>query len=71
MAWNDDPLVRDLADYCNKHEFPVGIFWGITKDSKQCQLVSYGRNHGLCKEAKSIGNKVLEAIFEEPPKGAK
>jgi len=64
MVWNDDPLVRDLADYCNKHKFPMGIFWGITEDGKQCQLVSFGKNKGLCGEAKKIGNRVTDAIFE-------
>ena len=63
MAWNDDPLVRDLAAYCNKHKFPVGIFWGIAKDGKKCQLVTYGKNRALCNEAKDIGNRVLDELF--------
>lgn len=68
MAWNDDPLVRDLADYCKKHKFPVGIFWGITENGKHAQLVSFGKNRGLCNEAKDIGNKVVDAIFAEKEK---
>jgi len=65
MAWNDDPLVRDLANYCNKHKFPIGIFWGITEGYEEYQLVTFGKNRGLCKEAKNIGNKVTDVIFAE------
>lgn len=65
MAWNDDPLVRDLADYCNKHKFLIGIFWGITQNGKEYQLVTFGKNRRLCNEAKNIGNKVVDTIFAE------
>jgi len=65
MAWNSDPMVRDLATYCNKHKFPVGIFWGIAQNGEQCQLVTFGRTVALCEQAKDIGNKVIEDIFTE------
>lgn len=71
MAWNNDPLVRDLADYCNKHKFPLGIFWGITEDSKHAQLVSFGKTKGLCDKAKTIGNEVVDAIFAEDNENSK
>ena len=65
MAWNNDPLVRDLADYCNKHKFPMGIFWGITENGNHYQLVTFGKSRGLCDEAKKIGNKVIDTILAE------
>lgn len=63
MAWNSDPVVRDLGKYAGKHNFQQAVVIGIKQDG-EFQVVSYGKNAVLCKAAKSIADQIYSQIME-------
>jgi hypothetical protein len=61
MAWNSDPVVRDLGKYANKHNFKQAIVVGIKKGGK-FQVVSYGKTSELCGKAKIAADSIFNNI---------
>lgn len=62
MAWNDDPQVRDLAEWAKKHKHDIAVAFVIDISDGNAGYVSYGRNLALCKKAKLIGDALLESV---------
>ena len=62
MAWNNDPKVRDLGEYCKKHGYEKGIFIGIPPGNKTFGVITYGEDAVKCEEAKEIGDQIFEAV---------
>jgi len=62
MAWNSNPKVRDLGDYCKKHKYEKGIFIGIYPGNNTYSITTYGNTAALCKRAKIIGDDIYEAV---------
>ncbi|HUT56290.1 MAG TPA: hypothetical protein VNA25_00285 [Phycisphaerae bacterium] len=61
MAWNSDPTIRDLARYCDEHEYFLGVFFGIRSDGK-IGIITYGKTKKLCAIAKDLGDQTWAAI---------
>lgn len=64
MAWNDNPQIRDLKPYADKHKFKAVIAVCIM-DNGQYAVNSFGQTAKLCKAA----GKVCDRIFEEISSG--
>ncbi len=62
MAWNSDPKVRGLGDYCKKHKYEKGIFIGVYPGNKTYTVTTYGSTATLCKRAKTIGDVIFESV---------
>ena len=58
MPWNDDPALRDLAAYADKHNLPIVILIGVKQDGGTYQLTSYGRTPALCKAAQALADDI-------------
>jgi len=57
MAWEKDPKVRELAEYCKNHNYKEAIVIGINEDGKTFETVSYGKNEKLCEHALDIARR--------------
>jgi len=64
MAWNDNPQIRDLKPYADKHKFKAVIAVCI-EDDGQFVVNSYGKTAQFCKAA----GKVCDRLFEEISSG--
>lgn len=62
MAWNSNPQVRDLGAYCDKYNFPIGVFFGLKRNGKTIEVVTYGKSRELCTIAKKLGDQTWDAI---------
>jgi len=62
MAWNDNPKVRELGSYADKHGFEQAVVVGINKASNTFEVVSYGNNTRLCNKAKELGKRIYQEI---------
>jgi len=63
MAWNNDPKVRDLGEYADKHGFLRAIVVGIRADD-MFETITYGKTAALCKEAKAVGDQIHDEIAD-------
>ncbi len=61
MAWNNEPTVRDLKPYADKHRFKAVIAVCIM-DNGQFAVNSYGKNAQLCKAAGTICDRIFSEI---------
>ena len=64
MGWNNEPTVRDLKPYADKHKYKAVIAVCIMDDG-QFAINSFGQTAALCKAA----TKVNERLFEEISSG--
>ena len=62
MAWNDNPKVRQLAEYADRHSFEQAVVIGINKESDTFEIVSYGNNADRCKKAKLLADRIFQEI---------
>ena len=63
MAWNDDPMVRDLGEYAKKYGLRIAVVFGLGTDAKErYRLISYGANAQLCEAASKIADELQVAI---------
>ena len=61
MAWNSDPIVRDLGRYCDERGYSPGVFFGMGRDGKPA-INTYGKTKKLCAIAKDLGDQTWAAI---------
>ena len=62
MAWNSDPVIRDLGKYAGRHKFKQAVVVGI-KDNGKFEVVSYGKTAALCKKAKFLSDQIYNNIL--------
>ena len=62
MAWNSDPMVRELGAYCDKHGIAMGVLFGLEDNGDKVRIVTYGQNAKLCKVAKHMGDQTWKLI---------
>ena len=63
MAWDNDPVIRDLADYANKHKSKAVIAICF-KGGGMFEVVSCGKTKGLCDDAKKVNDQIHKAIMD-------
>lgn len=61
MAWNDNPQIRDLKPYADKHKFKAVIAVCIM-DGGQFAVNSYGKNAQFCKAAGEVCDRIFEDL---------
>ncbi len=59
MAWNNEPTVRDLKPYADKHKYKAVIAICI-KSGGQFAINSYGQTAALCKAAAKVNDRLFE-----------
>lgn len=64
MAWNNDPKVRELKPYADRHGFKAVIALCIGEGGK-FEVISYGKTAKLCKAA----GKVCDRLYNEVSTG--
>lgn len=63
MAWNSDPVVRDLAGYAKKHGMVAAIVIGLPQANPGSFVtVSYGKNVELCDQARQAAGQIHELV---------
>lgn len=61
MAWNNEPTVRDLKPYADKHKYKAVVAVCFTGNG-QFAINSYGQTRKLCDAAKEINNRLFEEL---------
>lgn len=62
MAWNDDPLIRDLAEYGKKHGFDRCVVVGIDSEGGM-KSATWGKSKRLCRELSPLCEIVLASVY--------
>jgi hypothetical protein len=62
MAWNDNPKVRELGAYADKHGFEQAVVVGINTASNAFEVISYGNNAQKCDKARKLGDRIYLEI---------
>lgn len=62
MGWNDNPKVRQLGDYADRHGFEQAVVVGVNRASNTFEIVSYGNNADRCKKAKMLADRIYQEI---------
>ena len=64
MAWDSNPKIRGLADYCNEFGYLYSVFIGLDIHGKQYTITTFGKTKKLCKVAGIAGDQ-LDALIQE------
>ena len=62
MAFNPSPKVADARKIAGEWDKEQIIIFAI--DGDEIEYASYGKNKGLCNEAKRLGDVCFDAIME-------
>jgi len=63
MAWNNNPVIRDLEPYAKKHGYKMVIALCI-KGDRAFAVNSYGKTKHLCDAAKQINEHIYDKVLD-------
>ena len=61
MGWKNNPEIRDLSEYADKHQYKAVIALCIMEDGK-FSVNSYGKTNRLCNAAKKINEQLYQDV---------
>jgi len=65
MAWSDNPKIRDLEPYCERHGYAFVVAMGVKLSGDTFDVNTYGRNRNLCKTAAIAGEQLSKLVQDE------
>ena len=65
MAWSDNPKIRDLEPYCERHGYAFVVAMAVQLNGDTFDVNTYGRDRKLCHVAAIAGEQLIKLVLNE------